>query len=143
MQQSHLRKGSVVVVVVGRCDIGEVQWRKGRWQGAVGRRCCSGDLVMRRVGRGQWVKWADEAQAEDRRRRNADVDSLIQQMATDPKVAEKLRIYRLVEQQFEEIESQVRQEVTRDIRESCQAKHNGKAKEKKSEAYNVAGEFAV
>ena len=64
MQQSHLRKGSVVVVVVGRCDIGEVQWRKGRWQGAVGRRCCSGDLVMRRVGRDQWVKWADEARVE-------------------------------------------------------------------------------
>ena len=84
-----------------------------------------------------------EAQAEDRRRRNAEVDSLIQQMATDPKVAEKLRIYRMVEQQFGEIESQVRQEVTRDIRESCQAKHNVQAKGKKSEAHNVAGEFAV
>ena len=49
----------VVVVVVGSCDIGEVQWRKGRWQGVVGRRCRLHDLVMRRVGRDQWVKWAE------------------------------------------------------------------------------------
>ena len=32
-------------------DIGEVQWRKGRWQGVVGCRGCLRDLVMRRVGR--------------------------------------------------------------------------------------------
>ena len=41
----------------------------------------------------------------------------------DPRVADKLRIYRLVEQQFEEIESQVRQEVVQNVRAKAEARN--------------------
>ena len=47
---------------------------------------------------------------ERRKKRNAEVDALISQLG-DPKVAEKLRIYRLVEEQFTHIEAEVEKEV--------------------------------
>ena len=51
--------------------------------------------------------------------------SLNREMGTtgDPRVADKLRIYRLVEQQFEEIESQVRQEVVQNVRAKAEARN--------------------
>jgi len=61
-----------------------------------------------------------EREAEKRRKRNAEVDSLIENMA-DPKVAEKLRIYRLVETQFQEIEAQVERDVAKQRLEAVQA----------------------
>merc|ERR1712029_895520 len=80
-----------------------------------------------------------EADALQRRRRNAEVDGLIREMATDPKVAEKLRIYRMVEEQFQEIESQVHQEVTRDIRQKYQARQNTNEKAPAELSYDVKG----
>ena len=47
---------------------------------------------------------------ERRKKRNNEVDALISQLG-DPKVAEKLRIYRLVEEQFLHIEAEVEKEV--------------------------------
>ena len=51
---------------------------------------------------------------EKRKKRNAEVDQLISQLG-DPKVAEKLRIYRLVEEQFTHIEAQVEREVQAEL----------------------------
>jgi hypothetical protein len=47
-----------------------------------------------------------EAEFERRQRRNKEVDDLIQNIG-DPRIAEKLRIYRLVEQKFLAVELQV------------------------------------
>ena len=47
-----------------------------------------------------------EAENDRRRRRNLRVDDLIQNIA-DPRVAERLRIYRLVEEKFLAVEKQV------------------------------------
>ena len=51
---------------------------------------------------------------ERRKKRNKEVDELISQLG-DPKVAEKLRIYRLVEDQFSHIEAEVEREVLSEI----------------------------
>ena len=51
---------------------------------------------------------------ERRKKRNQEVDQLISQLG-DPKVAEKLRIYRLVEDQFTHIEAKVEREVLAEI----------------------------
>ena len=51
---------------------------------------------------------------ERRKKRNLEVDQLISQLG-DPKVAEKLRIYRLVEDQFNHIESEVEREVLAEL----------------------------
>ena len=47
-----------------------------------------------------------EAELERRKRRNKEVDELIQNIG-DPRIAEKLRIYRLVEEKFLAVEQQV------------------------------------
>ena len=66
-----------------------------------------------------------EFEAEKRQKRNAEVDEMIKNMA-DPKVAEKLRIYRLVEQQFEEIEAQVQKDVVHELHVKKQPENKGR-----------------
>jgi hypothetical protein len=47
-----------------------------------------------------------ELEADRRHRRNKEVDELIKNIG-DPRIAEKLRIYRLVEEKFSLVEQQV------------------------------------
>ena len=58
----------------------------------------------------EFHKHQKELAWQRKKKRNTEVDQLISQLA-DPKVAEKLRIYRLVEEQFDFIESEVEKEV--------------------------------
>jgi predicted transcriptional regulator len=46
----------------------------------------------------------------ERQKRNKEIDEMIHNIG-DPRVAEKLRIYKLVEDQFEAIEKEVKEEV--------------------------------
>jgi hypothetical protein len=62
-----------------------------------------------------------ELEWERRNKRNAEVDDLISKLG-DPKVAEKLRIYRLVEEQFTAIEAEVEREVKNEIEAKRRAK---------------------
>ena len=48
-----------------------------------------------------------ELEADRRQRRNKEVDELIRNIG-DPRIAEKLRIYRLVEEKFLSVEQQVK-----------------------------------
>ncbi len=48
-----------------------------------------------------------ELEADRRQRRNKEVDELIRNIG-DPRIAEKLRIYRLVEEKFSAVEQQVK-----------------------------------
>ncbi len=48
-----------------------------------------------------------EHEADRRQRRNKEVDELIRNIG-DPRIAEKLRIYRLVEEKFSAVEQQVK-----------------------------------
>ena len=62
----------------------------------------------------EFHKKQKEIEWDRRKKRNAEVDALISQLG-DPKVAEKLRIYRLVEEQFEFIESQIEKQVKSEL----------------------------
>ena len=62
----------------------------------------------------EFHKHQKELAWQRRKKRNTEVDQLISQLA-DPKVAEKLRIYRLVEDQFDFIESEVEKEVKAEL----------------------------
>ena len=62
----------------------------------------------------QFHKNQKELENQRRKKRNVEVDQLISQLA-DPKVAEKLRIYRLVEEQFDHIETEVERQVKAEI----------------------------
>ena len=56
-----------------------------------------------------------EIEWDRRKKRNAEVDQLISQLG-DPKVAEKLRIYRLVEEQFNHIETEIEKQVQAELK---------------------------
>ena len=60
----------------------------------------AGERALNRLE--QFHKNQKELENQRRKKRNVEVDQLISQLA-DPKVAEKLRIYRLVEEQFDHI----------------------------------------
>ena len=62
----------------------------------------------------EFHKHQKELAWQRKKKRNTEVDQLISQLA-DPKVAEKLRIYRLVEDQFDFIESEVEKEVKAEL----------------------------
>ena len=69
----------------------------------------------------QFHKNQKELENQRRKKRNVEVDQLISQLA-DPKVAEKLRIYRLVEEQFDHIETEVEKQVKAEIEAKKKAK---------------------
>ena len=62
----------------------------------------------------EFHKKQKEIEWDRRKKRNAEVDELISQLG-DPKVAEKLRIYRLVEEQFNFIESEIEKQVKSEL----------------------------
>ena len=62
----------------------------------------------------EFHKKQKEIEWDRRRKRNAEVDQLISQLG-DPKVAEKLRIYRLVEEQFNHIEIEIEKQVKAEL----------------------------
>lgn len=80
-----------------------------------------------------------EIQAEKRRKRNAEVDDLIRNLA-DPRVAEKLRIYRLVEQQFQEIENQVERQVRAEVQQLRSNKPGGSRKKATEDSSRFGGQ---
>ena len=64
----------------------------------------SGETLGNQIG--EFRRKQLEAELERRKRRNKEVDELIQNIG-DPRIAEKLRIYRLVEEKFLAVEQQV------------------------------------
>ena len=72
----------------------------------------SGEKVLNKLE--EFHKHQKELEWQRRKKRNTEVDHLISQLA-DPKMAEKLRVYRLVEEQFDYIESEIEKQVKDEI----------------------------
>ena len=72
----------------------------------------SGEKVLNKLE--EFHKHQKELEWQRRRKRNTEVDHLISQLA-DPKMAEKLRVYRLVEEQFDYIETEIEKQVKAEI----------------------------
>ena len=75
----------------------------------------------------EFHKKQKEIEWDRRKKRNAEVDELISQLG-DPKVAEKLRIYRLVEEQFNFIETEIEKQVKSEIEAKRRNKNPDKPK---------------